>query len=420
MRLTEKQREYVQEMGGHRWGIKTGAVRSGKTYLDIAYTIPKNIIARRDLPGLAVILGNTRGTLQRNVIVPMQEQYGLDYVGDIRADNTARIFGETVFCLGADNIRHVNRIRGASIKYCYGDEITTWDEDVFSMLKSRLDKPYSRFDGACNPEGPQHWLKRFLDSDADIYAQAYQLDDNNFLPPEFVENLKREYAGSVFYDRYVLGLWVAAEGAIYRAFADNPAAHIIQEAPQNIIKATIGIDFGGHGSAHSFTLTGFTPQYRKVVILDEWYLKEEITPQQLEDAFIEFCRKNCQKYPIYEAYADSAETTLIKGLREAARIHAREIDGIEVYKCLKKPINDRIDAEIRLFASNRLKIMDHCRHTIEAFSSAVWDSKSIQDKRLDDGTTNIDSLDSFEYSIEHDIQDMIEFHEWQRYEEGLR
>ena len=70
MRLTEKQREYVQEMGGHRWGIKTGAVRSGKTYLDIAYTIPKNIIARRDLPGLAVILGNTRGTLQRNVIVP--------------------------------------------------------------------------------------------------------------------------------------------------------------------------------------------------------------------------------------------------------------------------------------------------------------------------------------------------------------
>ena len=159
MRLTPKQREYVREMGAHRWGIKTGAVRSGKTYLDTVYTIPANIKARLDLPGLAVIMGNTRGTLQRNVIVPMQEQYGTQLVGDIRADNTARIFGETVYCLGADNIRHVDRIRGASIKYCYGDEVTTWAEDVFTMLKSRLDKSYSRFDGACNPAAPQHFKK---------------------------------------------------------------------------------------------------------------------------------------------------------------------------------------------------------------------------------------------------------------------
>ncbi len=413
MRLTPKQREYVREMGAHRWGIKTGAVRSGKTYLDMVYTIPANIKARLDLPGLAVIMGNTRGTLQRNVIVPMQEQYGTQLVGDIRADNTARIFGETVYCLGADNIRHVDRIRGASIKYCYGDEVTTWAEDVFTMLKSRLDKSYSRFDGACNPAAPQHWFKSFLESDADIYAQAYRLDDNIFLPPEFVEAIKTEYAGSVFYDRYVLGLWVAAEGVIYRAFADNPAAHIIREAPQNIVKATIGIDFGGHGSAHSFTLTGYTPEYRRVVILDEWYLKQEITPQQLEDAFIAFCRKNCRKYPIYEAYADNAETTLIQGLQEAAGRHAWEIDGINVYKCRKEPINDRINVEIRLFSSGRLKIMEHCTHTIDAFASALWDSKSlVKDKRLDDGTTNIDSLDSFEYSIEHDMRNLVTLDIW--------
>ena len=221
MIYTAKQQEYIRESGGHRWGIKAGAVRSGKTFLDLAYTIPENIRARRGKPGLCVILGNTKGTLQRNVIVPLQELFGNNVVSDIRSDNTAEIFGEKVFCLGADNVRHVDRIRGASIKYCYGDECATYNPDVFNMLKSRLDRPYSRFDGACNPENPAHWLKQFIDSKADIYLQTYTLDDNPFLPADFVSNLKKEYAGTVLYDRYVLGLWVAAEGAIYRPFADT-------------------------------------------------------------------------------------------------------------------------------------------------------------------------------------------------------
>ena len=175
MTFTEKQKEYIRNMGGHRWGIKTGAVRSGKTYLDLAYTIPANIRQRAGKPGLVVILGNTKGTLQRNVIAPMQELYGIKVVSDIRSDNTARLFGETCYCLGADNIRHVDRIRGASIKYCYGDECATYNQAVFDMLKSRLDKPYSRFDGACNPDAPAHWLKQFLDSEADIYLSLIHI-----------------------------------------------------------------------------------------------------------------------------------------------------------------------------------------------------------------------------------------------------
>ena len=75
---------------------------------------------------------------------------------------------------------------------------------------------------------------------------------------------------------------------------------------------------------------------------------------------------------------------------------------------MKKPINDRIALEIRLFAADRLKIMRHCTHAIDAFSGALWDDKSAKDKRLDNGTTNIDSLDSFEYSIERKIPDLIE------------
>ena len=111
MIFTEKQREYIRDADFHRWGIKSGAVRSGKSFVDVAYTIPYNIRQRLGKPGLVVILGNTKGTLQRNIIAPMQELFGAGLVSDIRADNTAQIFGETCYCLGADNIRHVNRIR---------------------------------------------------------------------------------------------------------------------------------------------------------------------------------------------------------------------------------------------------------------------------------------------------------------------
>lgn len=74
------------------------------------------------------------------------------------------------------------------------------------MLKSRLRCQHSCFDGTCNPDSPEHWFKKFLDSDADIFCQNSTIDDG-VLPPEIVEQLKAEYAGTVFYDRFILGKW---------------------------------------------------------------------------------------------------------------------------------------------------------------------------------------------------------------------
>ena len=407
MNYTDKQLEYIREAGAHRWGIKAGAVRSGKSFVDVAYTIPWNIRQRQGEPGLVVILGNTKGTLQRNIIAPMQELFG-KAVSDIRADNTASIFGETCYCLGADNTRHVDRIRGASIKYAYGDEVGTFNPGVFDMLKSRLDKPYSRFDGTCNPDNPAHWMKHFLDSDADIYQQRYTLDDNPTLPPAFVAALKKEYAGTVYYDRYILGLWVAAQGVIYLPFANDPQQHIINKAPR-ISAAYIGIDFGGNGSAHAFVCMGFTPMFREMILLDEWYHKGELTPLELEAAYIAFAKKNAARYPVLEALADNAETTLIRGLQEAAG----KAQTVPVYKCLKRPINDRIHAEIRLFASRRFMIMEHCTHAIGAYSDAVWDDKQLgKDVRLDNGSYELDVLDAAEYAFEAQIPALIETDVW--------
>lgn len=217
MPLTEKQLDYLRHCS-HRWNVKTGATGSGKSFLDFTVTIPKRLQAARG-EGLLVLLGNTRGTLERNILEPMR-QWWPGYVGHVRGDNTVELFGKRVYALGADNKKHVARIQGATFEYVYGDEVTTWSEEVFQMLKSRLRCAHSHFDGTCNPDNPQHWFKRFLDSDADIYQQSYTIDDG-VLPPQVVAELKKEYAGTVYYDRYILGRWAQAEGLIYPFGEEN-------------------------------------------------------------------------------------------------------------------------------------------------------------------------------------------------------
>lgn len=216
---TPKQAQFIRE-GNHRWNFKGGATRSGKTYMDFRIVIPSRIRERAGKEGLTVILGVTKATIERNVLEPMRTLYGDELVAYISSDNTVMLFGEKCYALGAEKLSQVSKLRGSSIKYCYGDEVADWSPDVFGLLKSRLDKDYSCFDGTYNPQGPTHWLKEFLDSDADIFSQVYTIDDNPFLPPAFVENLKREYQGTVLYDRYILGMWAAAEGALFTTYPE--------------------------------------------------------------------------------------------------------------------------------------------------------------------------------------------------------
>lgn len=411
MQASSKQLTYWRE-ANHRWNVKSGATRSGKTYMDY-FLIPRRLLAVKGKEGLSVILGNTRETIRRNIIIPMQTLYGIKRVGNIRADNSCMMFGEQVFCLGADNANHVDRLRGSSIKYCYGDEVTTWNAEVFDMLKSRLDKPYSVFDGTCNPDNPRHWFKAFLDSDADIYQQAYALDDNPFLDAAFVENLKKEYAGTVYYNRYILGQWAAAEGVIYKAFADNPQRYIIADDLTDqdnarhieIRNAVIGVDFGGGTSAHAFCCVGFTAGYRQMIILDEYREQDALTPDKLASDFCDFVTNCKRRWNVTDCYCDSAEQTLINGLRTAA---ARERIGINIGNALKKPINDRIRCLCLLMGADRFKVAAHCKHTIDAIRSAVWDSRKVtEDVRLDDGKMNIDSLDSMEYAYEREMRTLV-------------
>lgn len=220
--LTPKQAEYIRN-ANHRWNVACGAVRSGKSYCQISYCIPSRLMERKGLRGLRVILGATRANIERNILQPMRDIYGDGIASGINSQNYCKILGEKVYCIGADNIRQVAKIRGSEIAYCAIDEATDINKEVFEMLKSRLSLAWSTCDITTNPSSPSHWFKDFLDSadrGVDIYCQDYTIYDNPFLPEEYVHALEAEYAGSVWFDRYILGKWTLAEGLIYPKFPD--------------------------------------------------------------------------------------------------------------------------------------------------------------------------------------------------------
>lgn len=404
MQLTSKQNEYIRN-ATHRWNIKTGAVRSGKSYVDTAYTIPARIRERIGKPGLTVIFGVSRDTIERNVLQPMREIYGSGLVGTINNRNMARVCGEDTYCLGAEKVSQVAKVQGSSIKYAYGDEVAKWNREVFEMLKSRLDKPYSCFDGACNPENPTHWLKEFIDSDIDIYVQKYEIFDNAYLPKEYVENLCKEYEGTVYYDRLIKGMWKRAEGAIYRMFADDPDRFIRPVNIRDIKEIRIGIDFGGNGSGHSFVATAILRNGIVQPVMSRKHMKKDfpqgIDANKLSELFLQFVADVIAKYgkPQY-AFWDNAETVLGQSIENACR---KEFPSLIVLPAQKKKINDRINYTVRLMGSGRFFITPDCLTLKKALQDAVYNSKVLQEERLDDGSTDIDTLDAFEYTIERDI-----------------
>ena len=446
--LSSKQREYLAACN-HRWNFKIGATGSGKSWLDYAVVIPKRLLALKG-EGAAVLLGNTQSTLSRNILDPMREIWGEALVGTISSDNTARLFGRKVYVLGADKRNQVARIQGMTIEYAYGDEVTTWNEDLFQMLKTRLRCAHSHFDGTANPADPHHWLKHFIDSGADILCQTSTIDDNPTLDPAFVAQLKQELAGTVYYARFILGQWCAAEGIIYRIFADSQAAGDgrflwPQDKPLPAgTRVQIGVDFGGNGSQHAFVAVGILPAAAGVVAL----CSDRVDPKGTDTAFLagkflDFVRQVFAGWgEIHAVWCDSAEQVLIASLRSALLDTKFSWLAGRVYNAKKIEINDRIRLTCILMGraaeplpaaetgeaergqrsgflqgrgdarsknqqaqpgGGRFWYMPGAASLVEALSTALWSGQTPgQDQRLDDGTTDIDSLDAFEYTIERE------------------
>ncbi|MEE3325254.1 MAG: phage terminase large subunit [Methanosphaera sp.] len=408
MILSEKQKEFIKN-SNHRYNFKIGARRCGKTYLDNLWTIPKRIMERRGLDGLYVIFGVSKGTIERNVLQPLRQIYGKNLIGTINSGNIAKIFNEEVYCLGCEKVSQVSKVQGTSIKYAYGDEVAKWNKEVFAMIQGSLDKDYSCFDGALNPENQNHWLKKdFLDKieekQLDVYTQHYTIFDNPFLPKEFVDNLCKEYEGTVYYDRLILGQWKNAEGIIYRQFADNPGLYIKDDAKDengnkiNFMIISIGIDYGATKGETEFKATGITPFFKQVWTIDEEKLVGLHSPEEMYKKFVEFYQRVVNDYgKVTHCFADYGALGQVITFGLNRYLQQNRIP-LQVQDCTKGRIVDRIELDCHLFGQIRRFILRKCKYLIEAYSQALWDEKK-DDERLDDGTTPIDDLDASEYSI---------------------
>lgn len=390
--------------------ICDGAVRSGKTSIMMWAFIRW---AMESFSGQRFgICGKTVDSATKNIVVPFismslaKERYTLrwrraDKLLEVRrgaVTNWFEVFGgkdESSFML----------IQGRTLAGVLLDEVALMPESFVNQALARCSVDGAKLWFSCNPDNPNHWfykdwIKRHRERNA-LYLH-FAMTDNPSLSDKTLARYESMYSG-VFYQRYIQGLWVAAEGLVYQDFANNAEKYLIDDpmdwCSENNTRFTtimIGVDFGGTGSATKFQATGITPR-GVVVALDEEYITGEVDPDALNRKYATFCRTITGKYGNAQTRADSAEQILIRGLFHTAQ---RENLGTQVKNALKMPINDRIMLTLLLMKQGRLFVSRSCPHLIEAFQTAVYDSKKFEDVRLDDGTTDIDSLDAFEYSIE--------------------
>ena len=406
--LNPKQIDFIYNED-ERLNLLSGSVRSGKTYVSLL----KWAIFVGSMPKDSefLMVGKTLTSLKRNCLGLLQDLVGKKNFTFSISQKTASLFGRTIWLEGANDERAEAKIRGMTLAGAYVDELTQIPEDFYRMLLSRLSVKNAKLYATTNPDAPNHWVKVDLIDNDEIEKQVWNftLDDNVILRnenEEYFENLKKEYQsmGGVFYERFILGRWVLAEGLIYKQFANNTEMFLRDQAVDeygnklNFLIISIGIDYGATKGETEFKATGITQYFKEVWTIGEKKLAGLYTPEAIYEEFIKFYREIVQEYgKVTHAFGDygALGQVLTYGLNK--RLQEERIPLL-VDDCIKGQIIDRIYMDEMLFAQGRRFILRKCRYLIEAYQQAVWDDKK-PDTRLDDGTTPIDDLDASEYSM---------------------
>lgn len=398
MPLTIKQQEYLMNCN-HRWNIKTGATGSGKSYLDIMVTIGQRIMSCRG-EGLIVLFGNTQGTLERNILDPMREIWTPTLVGNIRkGDNTVMLFGKKCYALGADSKKHVARIQGSTIEYAYGDEVTTWSEEVFQMLKSRLRTEHSHFDGTCNPDSPNHWFKAFLESDADIYEQNYIIDDG-VLPLHIIEGLKKEYAGTVYYDRYILGKWALAEGLIYPMYQNAIVESVPEGVPDDFV---VSLDYGTMNAFAGILWANYGGVWYAV---KEYYysgrdLGVQKTDQEYADALNEWISdvwEEVKKHPTHTLLAGNVYQKIKTIIDPSAASFIALLQKSEWARVVRanNAVMDGLRETAVALQMGRIKVLSSLTCWKKEAGGYIWDNSSVEERPI---KVNDHLMDAMRYFV---------------------
>lgn len=438
-RFSDKHKAYIKACVGNTYNIAEGAVRAGKT-VDNVYAFAHELKITEDRIHLAT--GSTMANAKLNI--GDANGFGLEYIfrgqchwGKYKDNEALFVRGpdtgyrqRIVIFAGAAKEDSYKKIRGNSYGMWIATEINLHHVNTIREAFNRqLAAKRRKIFWDLNPDNPKaaiytEYIDRYRKADKDgvllggcnyMHCTLY---DNINIPDERKREIESQYdPTSIWYLRDIKGQRIVAEGLIYRQFANAVSSgskiYAISGKATNIQEIILGVDFGGSSSGHSFTATAITRGYQQVIALaSEWIdcQKQDIDPEELGIRFCNFVQRIISQYGFINiVYADSAEQTLIAGLRSSLRKNG--LGWVKIENALKTTINDRINAMCILIAQGRFFYIDRqCESLVNALCTAVWNPKNlIANERLDDGTSDIDSLDSYEYTFERYISRLIKY-----------
>lgn len=365
--------------------IWEGAVRSGKTYISLW----RFLVELEEGPeGEYAMISRTYDSFKRNVLPLLTKMISSDvrYYAGKREIN---VWGKTVHIIGADDERAESKIRGATFAGAYVDEATIVPESVFKMLISRCAMNNAKMFATTNPDSPFHWLKKdFLTDNPDVKSWQFVLDDNPELTKEEKDYLRRQYKG-LWFQRFIEGKWVQAQGAIYDFF--DPKIHVIDLPPGEATYYIVGVDYGTTNPC-SFVMVGVNKsKYPNMWVEDLYYFDSKLAQRQKTDSeygadLVKFLTGRPVKAVYIDPSAASFKLELMKiGLTNLYDAENEVIDGIRLVS--------------NYLNNGTLKICKRCDALIKEFQSYVWDpkcQKTGEDKPM---KVSDHALDALRYAL---------------------
>ena len=379
--------------------ICDGAVRSGKTIvMSLAFVLWA--MSNFNKSNFA-ICGKTVSNAERNILKPFQQIEGTPFTLNYKISSRMLTVKcgkkENYFYLfGGKDESSYALIQGLTLAGVLFDEVALMPQSFVDQAIARtLSFANAKIWFNCNPESPNHWFyKEWITNQNKKYKHLHFLmSDNPILSEKEMKRAESLFTG-VFYDRYIKGLWVRAEGIIVPEFANDPSRWIItpEQVPKRFREVSVGFDIGGNGSAYAMTCTGQGYDGIQYRLKAEKRQAQEMTMNDIEKFVNEFCGECEEKYGVR---IDMINCDHIAVIVNTINDNTKYRAGL----CYKPPLEDRVFLYSKLLASDKLKFVDGmCDDLIDEMRNLVFDDKSERAIPLDDGTMQIDTYDSACYS----------------------
>lgn len=382
--------------------VASGAKRAGKTYImDIAFL--KHMRAYKD-KGVSFILGGaTSATIRRNILNDLEDMLGMDI--KLNKEQGFELWGNMIYCFGGSNADSWKAVRGFTAAGAFLNEGTALHDTFVKEVISRCSYEGARIFIDTNPENPMHSVKTdyidksgqlLSDGRLNIKAFDFTLYDNTFLPKDYVDSIEKATPSGMFYDRDIMGLWVAAEGIVYRDF--DYKIHLVDNiaTDETVIKYVGGVDFG-YEHFGSIVVIALTDK-------GNYYLVEEIAEQH---RYIEWWKEKAlelqRKYFGIKFYCDTARPEYIDYLLKSDGENRR----VEALKANKSVLEGIQNVGSLLKQHKLFFIRDKFKKGLQEMYLYTWSDK-VDDEKVK--KENDDVLDALRYAVMGFIQgDLFSF-----------